>query len=325
MESLRKYIGTPSAIIAFETAGRHLNFTRAAEELNVSQPAISRQIRNLEHHIGKPLFVRRGNKVQFTRHGLILFEATNGSFRHIIAAIDRINSEASDNTLVLRSLPIFLSTFVLPLLADLQRTFPGFSIDIQSLENSAAIDHERPTISILYGDGSWPGMNSELLFNDVYFPVCHPLALKGIKTSDPKEIFEHLPLLQLSTFIDPWMDWHQWIRHIGIDNLTIKRPQIFNDYEMLLRACRSGHGVAIGALYLVDAALLEGSLVRVTDITMNSNFGFHFVYHPTLVKQRDLGEVLSWLRDRSKETQQRCLSVLEGASINGVPAVKPDH
>ena len=317
MQNLRKYVGTPSAIIAFETAGRHLNFTRAADELNVSQPAISRQIRNLELHIGKSLFVRRGNKVRLTKHGLILFEATNESFRHIITAVDRINNEARDSTIVLRSQPIFLSTFVLPLLVDLQRSFPDFSIDIQALENTAAIDNDRATISILYGDGNWPGMKSELLFNDVYFPVCHPLALKGIESSDPKELFDHLPLLQMSTFIDPWMDWRKWGPHIGIDSLSIKRPQMFNDYEMLLRACRSGQGVAIGALYLVDAALLEGSLVRVTDVTMNSNFGFHFVYDPTLIKKRGLGDILSWLRIRAEETQQRCLSALARISHQG--------
>ena len=323
MKNLRRYIGTPSAIIAFEAAGRHLNFTRAADELNVSQPAISRQIRNLELHIGKSLFVRRGNKVRLTKHGLILFEATNESFLHIIAAVDKINNEARDSTIVLRSQPAFLSTFVLPLLVDLQRNFPDFSIDIQSLENTAAIDNERATISILYGSGNWPGMESELLFNDVYFPVCHPLVLRGIESSDPKDILDHLPLLQMSTFVDPWMDWHKWGPRIGFDSLTAKRPQMYNDYEMLLRACRSGHGVAIGSLYLVDAALCEGSLVRITELTMNSNFGFYFVYHPTLMKKRGLGEILSWLRVRAEETQQRCLSVLEGASLNGAPVVKP--
>jgi len=293
--------------------------------MNVSQPAISRQIRNLELHIGKPLFARKGNKVRFTKHGLILFEATHEAFRHIIAAIDWINNEARDNTLVLRSQPIFLSTFVLPLLADLQCRFPEFSINIQALENSAAIDNERPTISILYGDGNWPGMKSELLFNDVYFPVCHPLVLKGIECSDPKDMFDHLPLLQMSTFVDPWMDWRNWGPHIGTDSLTSKRPQMFNDYDILLRACRSGHGVAIGSLYLVDSALLEGSLVRVTGSTTNSNFGFYFVCDPALLTKQDFAEVLSWLRVRAEETQQRCLSLLGDTSIKGARIAEPDN
>lgn len=318
MENLRKYVGTPSAIIAFETAGRHLNFTRAADELNVSQPAISRQIRNLELHIGKPLFVRQGNKVRLTKHGLILFAATNESFRHIIAAVERINNEARDTTIVLRSQPIFLSTFVLPLLVDLQRTFPDFSIDIQALENTAAIDYERVTISILYGDGDWPGMESELLFNDVYFPVCHPLVLRGKEISNPEDMFDQLPLLQMSTFIDPWMDWCKWGPYLEAYSLTSKRPQLFNDYDMLLRACRSGHGVAIGSLYLVDSALIDGSLIRITDLTMNSKFGFHFVYHPSLMKDRQLKDVLSWLRARAKERQQQCLLLLGEAPVKSV-------
>lgn len=293
-----------------------MNFSKAADELNVSQPAISRQIRNLESHIGKPLFVRRGNKVRFTEGGRILFEATNNSFGQIIAAVDRVEDKTRDRTLVLRSQPILLSTFILPLMADLQRAFPGFFVDIQALENNAPFDSERNTIAILYGDGNWPGMRAELLFSDIYFPICHPLILKGIRSSDPRDLFDRLPLLQISSFIDPWMEWRQWGEHFGIDRLVTKRPQFINDYEMLLRACRAGQGVAMGALHFVQDELLEGSLVRITELTVNSDFGFHFVYDPALTKKRDFADVLAWLRERAQETQQRCLSTL-GNVISG--------
>ncbi|WP_457155796.1 LysR family transcriptional regulator, partial [Mesorhizobium sp. P5_C1] len=240
MKNLRSAVGTPSSIIAFEAAGRHLNFSKAAAELNVSQPAISRQIRNLEEHIGKDLFFRRGNKVRLTERGRILFEAARESFERIISAVESMEDETRDTTLVLRSQPILLSTFVLPLMPDLQRAFPGFFIDIQSLENTAPIDSERNTIAILYGNGNWPGMRSELLFSDVYFPICHPLILKGIQTTEPMDLFDSLPLLQISNFIDPWMEWRKWGEHFAIERLVTKRPQFINDYEMLLRACRAG-------------------------------------------------------------------------------------
>jgi LysR family transcriptional regulator, glycine cleavage system transcriptional activator len=310
MKNLRSAVGTPSAIIAFEAAGRHLNFSKAAAELNVSQPAISRQIRNLEAHIGKSLFARRGNKVRLTEGGRILFDATNESFERIISAVDKMEDESRDATLVLRSQPILLSTFVLPLMPDLQRAFPGFFIDIQSLDNNAPIDNERNTISILYGSGNWPGMRSELLFSDIYFPICHPLILKGIQTADPLKLFDSLPLLQIPNFIDPWMEWRKWGEHFGIDRLVSRRPQFINDYEMLLRACRAGQGVAMGALHFVQQELLEGSLVRITGLTVNSDYGFHFVYDPSLTKKRDFANVLAWLRDQAKETQRRCLATL---------------
>lgn len=309
MENLRNYVGTPSAIIAFETAGRHMNFSRAASELNVSQPAISRQIRNLEQHIGKPLFSRRGNKIQFTEHGLILFEATNGSFKKIIAAVEQITNETRDKHLVLRSQPIVLSTFVLPLLQEFQQAFPKFSIYIQSQENTATISKDRNAISILYGDDNWPGMKSELLFNDIYFPVCQPLALKNVNKNDPEDIFDTLALLQMSEFIDPWMNWQKWGAHFDIECLQTKRPQLLNDYEMLLRSCRSGLGIAIGTLFLVEKELLEGSLVRVTNLTITSNFGFYFVYPPELTEEPGFAEILDWLRIKARETQQRCLTI----------------
>ncbi|WP_104667871.1 LysR family transcriptional regulator [Ensifer adhaerens] len=315
MKNLRSAVGTPSAIIAFETAGRHLNFSKAADELNVSQPAISRQIRNLEAHIGRPLFIRRGNKVQLTEQGRILFEATSGSFQQIIAAVDQIVEGTRDKVIKLQSQPILISTFLIPAVIELQRAFPDVLIDIQASDNNAAIDNERPTIAILYGDGNWPGMKSELLFRDVYFPTCHPLLLKEIRSADPAELFSRLPLVQIPNFIDPWMEWRKWGEHFGIDSLTTKRPQFINDYEMLLRACRSGQGVAVGAIHFVREALAEGSLVRITELTVNSNFGFHFVYDRTWLENRAFVDVLSWLRDCAEDTRQQCQAMLENKEL----------
>lgn len=315
MKNLRSAVGTPSAIIAFEAAGRHLNFSKAATELNVSQPAISRQIRNLEAHIGRPLFNRRGNKVRLTEQGRLLFEATSGSFRQIIAAVDQIVDETRDRIIKLQSQPILLSTFILPAIVELQRTFPDFLIDIQASENDAPIDDERPTIAILYGDGNWPGMTSELLFNDIYFPICHPLLLKGMQHTDPATLFDRLPLLQIPKFIDPWMEWRKWGEHFHIDSLSTKRPQFINDYEVLLRACRSGQGIAIGAIHFVREALAEGSLVRITDLTINSNFGFYFVYDRGWLQNRRFVDLLSWLRDRADDTRQQCWAMMGDGSV----------
>lgn len=315
MKNLRSAVGTPSAIIAFETAGRHLNFSKAAEELNVSQPAISRQIRNLESHIGRPLFIRRGNQVRLTEHGRILFEATSGSFQKIIEAVDQIADGTRDKIIKLQSQPILISTFIIPAIIELQHAFPDVLIDIQASDNNAPIDNERPTIAILYGDGNWPGMKSELLFRDVYFPICHPLLLKEIKSADPVELFNRLPLLQITPFIDPWMEWRKWGEHFQVDSLTTKRPLFINDYEMLLRACRSGQGIAVGAIHFVREALAEGSLVRITELTVNSNFGFHFVYDQTWLQNRAFIDVLSWLRDWAEDTRQQCQVMLEDKEL----------
>ncbi|WP_448955824.1 LysR family transcriptional regulator [Labrys neptuniae] len=319
MKNLRAAIGTPSAIIAFEAAGRHMNFSNAAGELNVSQPAISRQIRNLEAHIGRPLFIRRGNKVRFTEQGQLLFEATKESFRNIIAAVEQIADAAYDRTIKLQSQPILLSTFVLPVMVELQRAFPDFFIDIQASENDVPVDDERPTIAILYGDGNWPGMRSELMFSDIYFPVCHPLLLKGMRSADPADLFGRLPLLQVPNFIDPWMEWRRWGEHFHIKGLMTKRPQFINDYEVLLQACRSGQGIAVGAVHLVREALAEGSLVRITELTVNSDFGFHFVYDPRSLQKGRFADVLSWLRDRAEETRQRCQAMLEDDHVRWQP------
>lgn len=310
MKNLRSAVGTPSAIIAFEAAGRHLNFTRAAAELNVSQPAISRQIRNLELHIGQALFVRHGNKVRLTPKGRVLFEATTSSFRHIVSAVDHIGPRASEETLILRTEPTMLSSFVLPLIADLQRQFPSVPIDIRAMANSAPIERDFPSISILYGRGDWPEMESEPIFEEICFPICHPLLLKGLEWKDPNDLFDSLPLLQVSTYIDEWMDWHKWGSHFRIKSLSSKRPQLINDYEMLMRACLSGHGVAVGSLYLVAQSLQEGLLVRLTDLCIHSKFGFHLVYDRSLTREKRHARVLRWLKQQAEETRQKCLTVL---------------
>lgn len=310
MNNLRKMIGTPSAIVAFEAAGRHLNFTRAAEELNVSQPAISRQIRNLELHIGQNLFHRRGNQIGFTPEGRVLFNATSSSFTQIVSAVEDIRSSSGDDALVLRSVPIVFSTYILPYYQDLQRSFPGTPVDMRAVKNAVPDELDRPSVSILYGTGQWQGVESELILEDICFPMGHPVLLENLKQATPQQTFERLPLLQLSSYYDDWMDWHTWGAQFHIECLSKKRPQYYNDYDMLLQACRSGHGLGIGSLYLIGQSLQEGTLVRVSDLCVRAKFGFYLVYNRQIIADENYVKFLNWIRRTANEIREKYLPLV---------------
>ena len=304
-------VGSPRSIVVFEAAARSLSFTRAAEELSVSQPAVSRQIRELETVIGCRLFHRTGNTIVLTRSGQQLFETVETSLRRITQTIGAISDIWTSNSVAIRSHVTLLSNFVIPLWTEQETALPDIAIEILSARNDAPISFEGPGIAILYGDGSWSGFAAERLIDDQLFPVCAPATLARHGEANLNSIITREPLLQLSNYVDKAMDWSFWAEQFQLPPIHAAVRHVFNDYEMLLQSCKSGRGIAIGSRCVVAPSLRSGQLVRLSDLTHETELGYYLVYDRMIAENPRIRRLIEFLKREAAAFSRQTRQIVE--------------
>ena len=220
---MNREIPSFNAIRFFEAAARHLSFTKAGEELFVTQGAVSKQIKQLEEQLGCQLFARNGPNLQLTSHGL-------GFQKTVSAAIDTIKQGVSElrrqsaNTLRASVLPSFATNWLIPRLHELDRLEPVLSLEL--LPSYEKVDFSLKTdidIAIRLGSGDWPGLYALQLTEDNMFPVCSPVIAEGI--NDVDDLVDATLLVEVRPY-DEWSKWFAlWVNPTGrrIKNYTKTR------------------------------------------------------------------------------------------------------
>ncbi len=175
-ETLRRQISSPAALFVFEATARHGSFRAAAQELNVTQPSVSYQIKNLEKHIGARLFERRGRIVYLTDDGERLYRSVKRGFADIQAGIAEISRSANEDLVNLcsSSSSSAAAHLILPRYPSLRKVLPGIDLNLQIMSRDVDPATESSDFTIWLGDGQWPGLRAWRLFDEVYFPVCAP-------------------------------------------------------------------------------------------------------------------------------------------------------
>jgi LysR family glycine cleavage system transcriptional activator len=166
---------------AFEAAARHMSFTLAASELNVTQTAISHQIRRLEEELGIRLFVRQNRTLLLTPEAREYLPGIRAAFNDLRLATDRLLRKDEGNVLTVSTLASLAAKWLLPRISSFQERHPG--IDVRITTSTALVDFRRDGVdaAIRYGRGQWPGLRADWLMADKMFPVCSPELLKGRK------------------------------------------------------------------------------------------------------------------------------------------------
>lgn len=299
MKNFMHQVGSPRSIVVFEAAARNLSFTQAAQELNVSQPAVSRQIRDLEDMIGCRLFHRNGNAIALTRSGQQLAEAVEAGLGRISNTIAAISEVWKSHSVAIRSHVALLSNFVIPLWTGTEAAGLDVAIEIQSARNDAPIAFEGPGIAILYGDGVWPGYAAERLLDDQLYPVCAPATCQRYPGMEFRDVAREEPLLQLSNYVDPEMNWSLWIERFGLKDAGKAGRSVLNDYEMLLQTCKAGRGIAIGSACIVAPSLEAGSLVRIGDVSIDTDFAYYLVYDQMIAESPRIRRLLKFFLENA--------------------------
>jgi LysR family glycine cleavage system transcriptional activator len=261
---------------AFEAAARHLSFTNAASELNVTQTAISHQIRRLEEELGMRLFVRQNRALALTPEAKDYLPGVRAAFNDLRLATDRLLRKDNEHVLTVSTLASLAAKWLLPRLSAFQEAHPD--IDVRITTSPALVDFKSGDVdaAIRYGRGHWAGLRSDWLTADQLFPVCSPALLTGDKPLRRPEDLAHRTLLHSSGFYDD--DWRLWLTAAGLPANISKRPGLTFDLILVtVQAAIDGSGVAIGRTSYVEDDIAKGRLVVPFDITLPADAGFYLV------------------------------------------------
>ncbi len=261
---------------AFEAAARHLSFTNAASELNVTQTAISHQIRRLEQELGIRLFIRQNRALALTPEAKDYLPGVRAAFNDLRVATDRLLRKDDDHVLTVSTLASLAAKWLLPRLAAFQEAHPG--IDVRITTSTALVDFRTGDVdaAIRYGRGHWPGLRADWLMADELFPVCSPALLAGNRPlRSPEDLRDHVLLHTSNANSD---DWRLWLTAAGLPtNLSTHPGVTFDLIFMTVQAAIDGIGVAMGRTSYVEADIAKGRLVVPFKITLPADAGFYLV------------------------------------------------
>jgi LysR family glycine cleavage system transcriptional activator len=278
---------------AFEAAARHLSFTQAASELNVTQTAISHQIRRLEEELGLRLFVRKNRALALTPKARDYLPGVRAAFNDLRLATDRLLRKDDDHVLTVSTLASLAAKWLLPRLTAFQEAHPG--IDVRITTSTALVDFKGGDVdaAIRYGRGNWQGLRADWLMADDFFPVCSPALLNGKRPLKcPEDLRDHV-LLHTSTNGD---DWRQWLTAAGLPSDISKQPGItFDLILMTVQAAIDGIGVAMGRTSYVQDDIAKGRLVVPFKIALPADAGFYLVSPEGVAEPPKLRAFRQWL------------------------------
>ena len=279
---------------AFEAAARHLSFTRAASELNVTQTAISHQIRRLEQELGVRLFVRQNRALELTAEARDYLPGIRAAFNDLRLATDRLLRRGNDNVLTVSTLASFAAKWLLPRLSSFQDSHPG--IDVRITTSTGLVDFRDGNVdaAIRYGRGHWPGVRSDWLMADEVFPVCSPALLSGKRPlRRPEDLRDHVLLHTSNTGSD---DWRQWLTAAGLPpDISQQRGLTFDMIFMTVQAAIDGVGVAMGRTTYVKDDIAKGRLVVPFTFALPADAGFYLVSPDGKADSPALAAFRGWL------------------------------
>lgn len=271
-----------------------MSFTQAASELNVTQTAISHQIRRLEEELGVQLFLRLKDGLALSEDGHAYFPGIRAAFQELRYSTQALFDSRHHSVLTINTLVSVASKWLLPRLPAFQQAFPD--IDVRVSASTELVDFRKGGIdaAIRYGRGDWQGLRADFLMSDEIFPVCSPALLNGTKTlRTPADLAQHT-LLQVSGMTAN--DWSTWLSAAGQPAQLAQGPRLTFDLAMMaVQAAVDGQGVCIGRSTYVDDDLRAGRLVVPFDLRLKDALGFYLVTAQETADSKKITAFRSWL------------------------------
>lgn len=249
-------------LISFEVAAELESFAAAAKELNVSETAISRKIRLLELHYQCALFVRGHRSVLLTDMGHKLLNGVTPALKALAQVSEDMCNDLEKSTVRLAATNSVASLWLMPRLRKFHEANCNITISLLSSDLDSECLTDEVDLSILRGDGDWPGFEATKLFGETVFPVCAPGYQENhIRISNVEELTGHA-LIEVSNNHTEWLNWKTWLAHKGCDPDKVRHSTYVNTYPLAIQAAIDGLGIALGWGHLVDRHLQSGALVR---------------------------------------------------------------
>jgi LysR family glycine cleavage system transcriptional activator len=276
---------------AFEAAARHMSFTKAAEELNVTQTAVSHQIRRLEAELGVHLFLRLAEGLALSEEGQAYLPGIRAAFQELRYSTEQLREGRHKSVLTVSTLVSVASKWLLPRLPSFQQALPG--IDVRISASTELVDFRKGAIdaAIRYGRGDWKGLRADFLMSDEIFPVCSPALAKTLST--PADLARHTMLQVSGVTAD---DWSTWLSAAGQPPQLAEGPRLTFDLAMMaVQAAVDGQGVCIGRSTYVEDDLRAGRLVIPFDLRLKDELGFYLVTPHETAQAKKIVAFRTWL------------------------------
>lgn len=290
-----------NSLRAFEAAGRHLSFSRAADELHVTPAAVSHQVKHLEDWLGVPLFRRLPRGLLLTDAGQICLPQIGESFDGLAAAVGKARSLKDDTVLTVSVMPSLAARKLLPALPRFQSLHPDIDLHLLTTTRSVDLARDGIDLAIRYGRGDWPGLHAELLRTEVLFPVCSPALLEGAHPlGTPDDLRHHTLLHDLfwkNNFVGAFPDWATWLKTVGIDDIDPGHGLALTPSDMVFQAAIAGQGVALGRSVLVEDDLAAGRLVQPFGPTIALDWSYYLVSSRTAGDRPKVAALRQWVRE----------------------------
>lgn len=302
MVSLRRKLPPVNSLVVFEAAARHLNFTRTAGELAVTQAAVSRQVQLLEDHLGSALFHRQSRGLKLTREGLRLQKAVSIGLEHIANTAVEIRRSRHEAEVTVASSVTFASYWLMSRLAKFRAKHPEVELRLVASAPISDLASAGIDLAVRYGRGGWDGVEAERLLENEIFPVCAPSYLRAREAAAlgrgplraPADLLDET-LLHLVEFDRNWVSWESWLRHFEVARPPRGRGLEFDNYLILIQAALDGQGIALGGGRLADDFLARGTLVRPIEATLGSERAFYLVRPSDLPLSEPAAAFRDWI------------------------------
>jgi len=282
-----------NSLKSFEAAGRLLSFTRAANELSVTQAAVSHQIKVIEDFLGLSLFIRYPRKLALTEQGRLLLPEVIEAFDKVSNAIGAISQESSSKMISVRLAPSFAAKWLSPRLKYFWLQHPEIDLCLYHAHPAVEFDREQIDIAVTYGKGDWPGVVADPILSLDFYPVCTPAFMSNDRPLSNIDNLRYYSLLHDANY-ECWADW---LKLAGLQEINANKGTIIDDTNVLIQAAVDGQGVALGSSTFVQDLLDSGRLIKPFDITLVNEFAYYVVCPEAHLKNPSVQAFKDWLLD----------------------------
>ncbi len=262
-----------NSLRSFEAAGRHLSFTRAAQELAVTQAAVSQQVKALEQQLGVHLFRRLPRQLLLTMAGETLLPLISESLDLISSAVAAVRENPDKERLSIRLAPSFAAKWLSPRLGAFQDENPDIGLVLNHSNKAVDFRHSDIEIAITYGTGDWSDVVAERVLSIDFFPVCAPDYIRSDRPLDGAGELRHYTLLHDATY----ENWEKWLQLAGADDVDPRHGTILDDTNVLIQAAIDGQGIALGSSIFVAEHLENKRLIRPFGQVLDSEYAYYIV------------------------------------------------
>lgn len=288
-----------NALKAFEAAARHLSFTRAADELFVTQAAVSHQIKALEEFLSMKLFIRRNRTLLLTEEGQAYFLDLKDIFKSLQEATEKLLARGSKGAITVAMPPSFASQWLVPRISKFSIANPDIDVRIKAVDFDEGFLDDDVDVAVYYGKGRWSGVQADKLHTEFLTPLCSPSLFNGPKPLHSLDDLKHHVLLH-----DMSREaWKSWLKQIGIKGVNVNQGPVFSHSMLVLQAAALGQGIALGNTILAKPEIDAGRLVMPFEERVESRDAFYLVCDES---QADLGKIAAfreWILEQVIEEQ----------------------